>query len=521
MRASAMQNKKLNSTVLFLIIFIFIPSIVFLTNSYKVFIGKDRPQNSNELMCKNCNVILISIDTLSANHLPCYGYSRNTAPNLCSFANDNIYFQNMYANGTWTLPSTTSIFTGLYPESHEVNGYSDFLNQKIKILPQILQQNGYKTIFFTPHNDKSLSIKNIYNRGIDTYVNQEDDDSWENSLNIFKENIEKGNKSFLFLHTYDTHEYYLIGDVPKLYTSDFVPGVPLNSSEIDTSSNNYFNFVERYINVNLNGHNAISDPVIYEKYKKISSLINLHKNNPKILQNLLKPYEGDLWYVAYLYNYRNNLNIYDPRVVEYIKALYDQRINQMDEKRLSHLFNFLNSPEIKNSTVVIITSDHGEEFMEHGSVSHETAYDSNIKIPLIISTPKISKPVKIIEPVQSVDLFPTILHILGIENTTENQGVSLIPLISGQGPKERILVTNDQWLKSTVLHQGDWKLFTKIYNNKITPYEMYNLRVDPGELENIVVKNFTKAEKMITEYERSRSTFKESPDHFSNVNETP
>src|SRR3989344_4435924 len=73
-----------------------------------------------DLECKDCNVILVLLDTLGTNHLPCYGYERDTAPILCAFAKENVMFQNAYSNATWTLPSHVSAFTGLYPETHNV-----------------------------------------------------------------------------------------------------------------------------------------------------------------------------------------------------------------------------------------------------------------------------------------------------------------------------------------------------------------------------------------------------------------
>src|SRR4029078_11710125 len=84
-------------------------------------------RTSQKLKCPNCNVILVSVDTLGSNHLPCYGYYRNTAPNLCKFANDNVLFFHSYSNASWTLPSHFSMFTALYPKHHGVNEDNDVL----------------------------------------------------------------------------------------------------------------------------------------------------------------------------------------------------------------------------------------------------------------------------------------------------------------------------------------------------------------------------------------------------------
>ena len=123
-------------------------------------------------LCKDCNIVWISLDTLSAKHLPCYGYPRNTAPNLCKFAQENIRFANAYSNSFWTLPSSVSEFTGLYPETHKVITYNDVLNGNTPFLPQILQKNGYTTLFGVPLENPAIPVKNALNRGIDKYLNE-------------------------------------------------------------------------------------------------------------------------------------------------------------------------------------------------------------------------------------------------------------------------------------------------------------------------------------------------------------
>ena len=95
--------------------FLFILLVSLLGNMNRLVSFFDKP------LCKNCNIILVSLDTLSANHLPCYGYARNTAPNLCTFAENNILFKNAFAKFTRTLPSNVSIFTGQFPSTHGVN----------------------------------------------------------------------------------------------------------------------------------------------------------------------------------------------------------------------------------------------------------------------------------------------------------------------------------------------------------------------------------------------------------------
>jgi len=102
----------------------------------------------NQPYCKGCNVILISLDTLSANHLPCYGYERNTAPNLCKFGRENIMFKNAFSNAPWTLPSNVSIFTGL-------------LQVNIK-LPNLIKALYHQRLLFCLKYYKNWDTKHIF-----------------------------------------------------------------------------------------------------------------------------------------------------------------------------------------------------------------------------------------------------------------------------------------------------------------------------------------------------------------------
>ena len=103
------MKTKLKLSLIFLIVFIGIISLVFL------------PSQSNEsIACADCNVILISIDTLRADHLGIYGYQRNTSSNIDSFFKNGFVFKNAFSQAPNTLPSHMSIFTGLYPSRHKL-----------------------------------------------------------------------------------------------------------------------------------------------------------------------------------------------------------------------------------------------------------------------------------------------------------------------------------------------------------------------------------------------------------------
>src|SRR3989344_671609 len=98
--------------------------------------------------CADCNLIMISLSNVGANHMSMYGYERMTTPRLDAWAKDAVVFNNMFVTSSWTLPVATSLFTGLYPYSHEVldrgrDGAS--LKANLETLPEMLRDRGYRT----------------------------------------------------------------------------------------------------------------------------------------------------------------------------------------------------------------------------------------------------------------------------------------------------------------------------------------------------------------------------------------
>ena len=88
--------------------------LIFLLITFGVYFGINYKINAK----KKVNIILISIDCLRADHLSCYGYSKNTTPNIDNLAQHGIVFKNAYSSAPWTTPAVASLFTSLYPNTH-------------------------------------------------------------------------------------------------------------------------------------------------------------------------------------------------------------------------------------------------------------------------------------------------------------------------------------------------------------------------------------------------------------------
>lgn len=456
------------------------------------------------------------MDTLSANHLPCYGYERNTAPNLCQFAKQNILFSHAYANGMFTLPSDVSMFTGLYPNIHRVNlSYLDSLSKKIPFLPEILQKNGYSTLFVMPLEDTNLPIDKVFNRGIDK-IYLEDVGAWDQGLRDFNENVNQGKKTFLFLHTYTVHSPYLIGNKPKLYTTDIYPKIPLTEEDYNSTSKEFYQEVYKRI------QNNVTDPnysTFVPVYQDILSIIRKNNYNPKPLDTILLSQNYYRNHIQpYLMNikYNDNIDIHNPRDVDYLRALYDQRVHDLDRNEIPIILQYLLLNErVKKSTIVIFTSEHGEEFMEHGSIYHQTIYDSNLHVPLVFYVPGNTKPKLISTPVQLTDLAPTILEILGIHTENEFQGVSLVGEIKGEGLPERLLISDGRELNTLAIRNKAWKLHVKRNDDgSLTPYELYSIQKDPDERENVLFSHLNVAEGLVSQYQDYERSWRTKTDRL-------
>ena len=280
---------------------------------------------------KDFNIVLITIDTLRADHLSCYGYNRETSPNIDRIAEEGILFKNVIAPSSWTAPSMVSLFTSTYPVNHGVvygllwkkhKKYTqDVLSEGLSTLPEILKTQGYTT--FGVSSNHNLTAELGFARGIDyfKYVgNANSADRINEIVCSWEDKIKGGKKFFLWVHYMDPHHPY----------HDRLPWSAQYTSPSLTRA------------LNLTGKST----------KQLNKLIPIFKKNPEHLSNLI--------------------------------ALYDSEINYVD----SHVGQLIQKFELDKNTLIIITSDHGEEFLEHGFIGHAwNLYQETILVPLIIKLP--------------------------------------------------------------------------------------------------------------------------------------
>lgn len=398
------------------------------------------------LKCPNCNIILIGVDTLRADHLSSYGYSRQTSPNIDKLAQNGLLFKNAFSASSKTTPSFMSIFTSLWPFDH---GILSTLNpdspEKIKkidpritTLAELLKNNGYKTKAFI--TSPQLPAEVGFGDGFDEYTKGSIFDKRNDFLDWLRN--QRGGKFFVFFHDIEPHDPYL---PPKPYDTLFDPNY---QGKIQLTK-----YDAKILNQNPQDNDTIKDSL-----QKISFFREAGSNK----------FWGDV-------------DQNDPLDINHLSALYDGEIKDLDDF-IGELQKTLNETKLGQNTIIVFTADHGEEFKEHQKFKHEQLYNELVHVPLIFSLPDNSTPIQIDSGVRTVDIMPTIADILNIKANFTIRGQSLLPLVVNpqMSWNPQILATQYEGRDKTLI-SGDYKL---IIHDK--ERELYNLKTDFEEKNNLI-----------------------------------
>ncbi|MCD6600300.1 MAG: sulfatase [Dehalococcoidia bacterium] len=408
------------------------------------------------------NVILITIDSLRYDHLGCYGYHRNTSPNIDALATRGVKFMQAISNGGQTPQAFPSIIASALPPI-ELNGGKAILRRSVT-LAQIFKKYSYHTAAF--HSNPNLSHFLNYNRGFDLF----DDSLWQSTpkgLRLWVRNKAKSAGGF----------------VAKVADRASILLKPVFS---------------RVLSRPIISAEEITDKALsWHKSHGGSCFLWLH------YMDVHHPYMPTAKYLSQFYHKsvsRRQMNIlwrkmlHKPEEISITEKkilvdLYDAEIKYTDEvigSLLSKLGNRL------DNTIVIVTADHGDEFGEHGRFGHNTVYDELLHVPLIIAGPGVESDVVVENQVSLIDLAPTVTDLLGIENPRSFKGESLLPTIEDQDNGE--VGTISTYICSLGLRQRNiayripgWKyICTESLNDGcLLGEEVYDLRSDPGETNNL------------------------------------
>lgn len=398
------------------------------------------------------NVVLISLDTVRADHLSLYGYRRETTPNLAAWARRRAtVFETVVASAPWTLPSHVSMLSGIDAVHHGVNRHGP-IPPSLALLPQRFRDAGYATYATTA--GVLLTPELGFGRGFDEFRvrgRMESLPEWDAELGTGVTDAlrwlmaHRGERFFLFFHTFEAHSPY---QPREPYFSDFGGArEALNAGEPVWMEEGGFeaDVRPRYL---LFHPPAYANGVTYPK---------------RVLQQ-------------------------EDR--ELAATLYDSGLAYIDQQ-LSRLLEYLESENLLDTTIVVVTSDHGESLYEHGLAGHSSLYDHDLLVPLVISAPLDSaRGRRVAAQVRSVDVAPTLVQLARLATLDTVDGSSLVPLLRGEAAPPR-----DAWSYALSTVRGvslrtarrPWKLIAQdtVFEPFRGAFEAYDLRRDPGELRSL------------------------------------
>jgi arylsulfatase A-like enzyme len=421
------------------------------------------------------NILLIVMDTTRVDHLSCYNYPKKTTPHIDAFAAEALTYTNAYATASWTLPSIASLLTGTYPGYHGAHRIEttetylpmNALDDTKTTLAELLKQAGYSTAgmvsceFLTErfglhqgftHFDDTISsylftlstfgavqflnhffpvVDYLSSKGLYGYSVAEQVN--KSALSWLEENG-RGNPFFLFLHYFDPHHPYL-------------------PEHLGTDSKN------------------IPDGIGARYRKDYVNYIDMERDLIDSVRWGKKPLLPDERH--------------------YLINNYDREIGELD-KKIGDIFKKLRELDLYDTTLIIVTADHGESFGEHNLMLHGVhLYEDTIHVPLLIKYPLCDQQKGFIDyPVSLTGVVPTICSYLSISTPDFIQGAPF-----NQPHHQKIIAQNffdrnlkgQKWANSLThdlisLHMGDYK-YIDVSDGED---QLFNLKEDPQETNNII-----------------------------------
>ncbi len=439
------------------------------------------------------NILILVFDAWSAHHLPIYGYPRETMPHVNSFANHAIVYHNHTSAGTFTVPGTASILTGLYPWSHRA----------LQLYGRIIRAHDTHHMFAALRaSDSTLAY--TQNKWADMLLDQarQDIDTYIRSGGF---DLQKPSYESPFFKN-DTYAAYMS------FATDFIQGGSLylapfmryfqrrtRSQEETLYEGTYPNGLPNTITGVFTLKDVVDGTIHTLGQIKQPTLAYLHFYPPHDpyapTAEFLEKFNNDGYHLLKkpVHPAAEQTDHSDP---EKQSLRYDQYLASWDAE-VSRLFDFLDTSGLRRNSFIFLTSDHGETF-ERGEIGHFTRliFDPLIHIPLFVSTPGQTERQDIYSRTSNVDLLPTLAHLTGNPIPNWSEG-SLLPGLGGVGDANRSIFALDAKQNSSFepltqytasLTKGDYRLTHYMYPPNIQLFELYNLAKDPEELNNLYSK---------------------------------
>lgn len=381
------------------------------------------------------NIILITVDTMRKDVFGCHGNKENLTPFIDSIQDRCIRFERMQSIGPYTQASFPGILTSSYYFAFPDHGRGKKLSRDRVLISEVLQKHGIATAGF--HSNAFLSDYFGWNRGWDVFYDSMRDDV--------------------------SDEFpYIRGGVINRKAADWI------KSHRQSKADKPFFLWVHYMDIH--------EPYVAEKkyLDIVDSSVNISQAEMfDLFKNILL-----------------KRDVSDEDTVKLLRTLYKAHVREADEYVKELLANLENLGVLSNS-IIMITSDHGDEFNEHGSLSHDgKMFSELIDIPFFIYDSDKDRGEVCGTLVSNIDISPTIVNHFGLESVKEFKGRSLLPLsnypqigVYGEAVDKVGHTVKDTDKPIYYYREEELKI---IYHVKDDRWEMYNLENDPEELKNIV-----------------------------------
>jgi arylsulfatase A-like enzyme len=390
------------------------------------------------------NVVLVVIDTLRADRLHCYGNEKEVSPVMDALAARGTRFERAYSSAAWTIPSTASVLTGKSPPQHGL-GASDsyYLSDTVDTLPEIFQRSGFTTVGFACN--PLIARERNFDQGFEFFHGYR----WTEAAVITGDihawlDEHREQRFFLYIHYVDPHGPY----APEEGTAErFVKGE--------------------------------KPPDFYE--------------HPEEVRGALEEYYAQ--------------ESTDPRrlveSVRYHFENYDAEIFDVD-RGLGRVLERIDELGLTGSTVVCVTSDHGEEFLEHGWFGHHAQlFDESVHVPLLMAGPGIAVGKVVNQPSENRFLAPTLLELARVELPPTMDRGNLLDSGERERLGRRIHMTNSKGVWSEFdsrafqqlgqfhsVIEGRWRLVFHPGREGVAPvHALFDLETDPACRHDVAIDN--------------------------------
>lgn len=411
--------------------------------------GASRERDPYDLAARagQLNIILISMDALRFDRTGLGDEPTPWTPHLDRFAREAAVFHAAVSPSSWTVPSHLSVWTGRWPSHHGMVNklrpdptskelIDSALAKEVPTYPERLAAAGWTAAAFT--GGAGVSARFGFGRGFQRYLDDKRFAGLEYSappaLEWLRANRDR--RFFLFLHGYDAHgQHPLDGMSPR-------QADPAYRGKLDGSLEEQARLRE----LGLTSTRVIGQPASLR-------------------------------------------GVIDERDGRFLRAIYDRKVQAADQ-RLGAFLDGVRALGLWDRSIIVLMSDHGDEFMEHGHIDHgHTLYEEQLHVPLLLRFPGDTARRDLRATVSTIDLFPTLFDALGLPPLPQVDGQSLLPLLRGQAQPERLLFAETDYrlfVHHRMVRSGRHKLVVDLRGGG---QQLFDLTTDPGELRDLRAKD--------------------------------